>query len=414
MSFQSLADRILNRRSILVVGASVRAAAQSLVAGGYRVLACDLFGDADLREIATVVQDIGEDTVLIPQILKCCRQSQPPVDAWAYVGGWENSPERIDRWSKAMTSLGISLHGASPAMLRSLRNPWWLAEVSQRAGLKPLRLQEENKPRERDVRWLWKPFRSAAGRGIRDAGEHEEPATTKNTDGYFQERSEGRSVSSLWMTDARGSTECLGWMTVPPAVTSSPYWYHGSEGPIVVPEDLREAATLLAKTIVQETSLRGLWGLDAVLDKHGLRPLEINPRYTAACEILERCSGRSLMREHLAAWESAPGQAPPPEGANSKYGLKRILYLSRPLPNQDLISLREAWRQDGIILADISQYHGLEDSVLESGMPWCTLIGLGETKDEVVTKINKAARMLVALAGSVGGEIATDGWLKPG
>ena len=41
----------INRPPLVLIGASVRAAAQSARRGGYRVIGIDLFGDTDTREL---------------------------------------------------------------------------------------------------------------------------------------------------------------------------------------------------------------------------------------------------------------------------------------------------------------------------------------------------------------------------
>ncbi len=66
---------------VIIVGASVRAAAQSAVRAGYQVLAADLFRDSDLRKCAESirVQDY-------PNGLLDVLSEWPPSD-WLYTGG---------------------------------------------------------------------------------------------------------------------------------------------------------------------------------------------------------------------------------------------------------------------------------------------------------------------------------------
>src|SRR5262249_25634739 len=63
------------------------------------------------------------------------------------------------------------------------------------------------------------------------------------------------------------------------------------------------ALDAIGRLLVKSLGLRGLFGVDFVLE--GGRPwvVEVNPRYTASVEILELAGHRSFLREHAAAFD---------------------------------------------------------------------------------------------------------------
>src|SRR5262245_29259757 len=89
-----------NARSLIVVGASARAAAYSAWRAGFAPLACDLFGDADLRRLCP--WSLARD---YPAGLVATASQQPPC-AWLFTGGLENHPSIVDDIARERPLLG--------------------------------------------------------------------------------------------------------------------------------------------------------------------------------------------------------------------------------------------------------------------------------------------------------------------
>jgi predicted ATP-grasp superfamily ATP-dependent carboligase len=86
-------------------------------------------------------------------------------------------------------------------------------------------------------------------------------------------------------------------------------------GPLDLPRGTRAALIAAGEALAGECGLRGLFGLDFLLDGSAVRPVELNPRYTAAVEILEHARCLRALELHAAAW-GAPVDPPPPAGSD--------------------------------------------------------------------------------------------------
>src|SRR5215213_3758283 len=89
---------------------------------------------------------------------------------------------------------------------------------------------------------------------------------------------------------------------------------------------LLSRATALASAVAQEFGLRGLNGVDFVARQGVPIPIEVNPRYTASMELVERATGISLFALHA---DSCAGRlAAAPAMPTRVYG-KAIVYARR-------------------------------------------------------------------------------------
>ena len=85
-----------------------------------------MFADSDLRERCDVVAVSDYPSGLIAVL----EGDQP--GGWIYVGGLENHPTLVDRWSRVRPLLG------NPgSVLRRVRNPRLVADALRSAGLRP-------------------------------------------------------------------------------------------------------------------------------------------------------------------------------------------------------------------------------------------------------------------------------------
>ena len=130
------------------------------------------------------------------------------------------------------------------------------------------------------------------------------------SDEFLQERISGQPASAVYVGIAARAI-CLGatrqligcdWLHVPSA-----FQYAGSIGPIV---GLHRRLDVLGQTLVERFGLRGIFGVDLILDGERVRPIEVNPRYPASFEILERASGGALFGVHAEAFRGSRGMDP--------------------------------------------------------------------------------------------------------
>jgi predicted ATP-grasp superfamily ATP-dependent carboligase len=75
-------------------------------------------------------------------------------------------------------------------------------------------------------------------------------------------------------------------------------------------DELVERATALARTVTSAFALRGLNGLDFIARDGVPVPIEVNPRYSASMELVERAGGGSLFGAHLDACAGRLAESP--------------------------------------------------------------------------------------------------------
>lgn len=318
--------RIEMKEPLLIVGASGRAAAVSAHRIGLRVIAADLFADQDLQAVAEArripAADYPHRTLNV--------LADVASTSWMYTGGLENFASVV-----AAISRRHRLYGNGPENLRRVRDPESAVRVWEEAGINAPRVAIGSTRPDANVSWLCKPIRSCGGEGICEAGQ-ESAASVNQSDVYYQEFIRGRSVAGVYVADGR-EARLLGvtrqWLAsdLVPAIRPqrmSPFAYVGSWGPLCLGNAQRDAWRRLGTIAATSFELRGLFGIDAIQTaEHAIVPVEINPRFTASVEIMERSCGVRAVELHLRACRGElPGsEVLVPDG---KWG-KAILYATQ-------------------------------------------------------------------------------------
>jgi predicted ATP-grasp superfamily ATP-dependent carboligase len=303
--------------SLLIFGASARAAAFSALRAGLEPWCADLFGDEDLRAKAP---SLRVPAGAYPQAFLdlVCRELPGP---WMFTGGLENHRLLVQEMARRRP-----LWGNGADALAACRSPHRVAALLAKAGLPyPALLPADRAPPE--GRWLFKPSSGAGGAGIRAAGK-------RRGRGYLQEFIEGQSCAALYVGDGKqarwlGTTRQLvgeNWLH------AAPFHYCGSIGPLLQGPPLRQAFERLGQVLAAGCGLRGLFGIDCVLRDGVPWPVEINPRYTASVEVLEHAGGTAALTPHRRAFETgAQGPAPEPKDPADQFVGKAILFARAPL-----------------------------------------------------------------------------------
>jgi predicted ATP-grasp superfamily ATP-dependent carboligase len=270
-------------RNILLVGASVRAAAASTMRAGFAPWCIDLFSDADLAR-ACPARRVSLDRYprgLIEEL------AFGPAGPWLYGGGLENHPDLLDVPDR-------ELWGNLAGVVRAVRDPACFADA----------LTKFDVPRIKPPffgRCLVKPLRSSGGLDVRFWA----PKRAVPNNCYLQEYAEGLPASAVFV-GASGRSRLLGatrqLIGCPWSHAERPFQYAGSIGPL---DCRRESLESLGQTLVDAFGLRGVFGVDFLLAGDRIRPVEVNPRYPASLEILERITQQPLLAHHFAAFGSA-------------------------------------------------------------------------------------------------------------
>lgn len=304
---------------LLIVGGSVRAAVMSARRAGFEPIAIDRFADADLQEVCPAFQRYDE----LRQLPKLARQM--PAADWMYTGPLENRHRLVERLAKQRILLGNDR-----ATLRKLRDPWCVAGALARAGLQaPELIAAPEVATGKD--WLRKPLWAAGGFGIERFGLGESGRVGHGGLMYFQKFIPGRSIGATFL-GASGRAVLVGvteQLLGPAWGGSREFQYVGSVGPVALSPEHARSLTQIGDCLAERFSVRGLFGVDAIVNDEGVWPVEVNPRYTASVEILERALNFAAIRWHVEACRSGElpesGSATAPKDGLDQFA-KAIVY----------------------------------------------------------------------------------------
>lgn len=316
------------RPHVLIAGVSARACAESAARAGYRVTAVDAFGDLDLRAVADVVVLRREAGTPFGPAAAAAAAGRVAARLVAYTSNFENSPRAVSALARGRTLLGNS-----PPVLEQVRNPMVLMRALRARGL-PTPATRASAPVSPDGRrWLLKPRRSGGGHGTVPWRQ----GRRVPRGAYLQERIEGVAGSIVFAADGRRmvplglSRQLVGEQ----AFGARGFRYCGSllasGGPPLFErqEELLERAAALATAVTEAFGLRGLNGVDFIARAGVPLPLEVNPRWSASMELVERATGASLFRLHAAACAGRLPRAPRPR--NARVQGKAIVFARRAI-----------------------------------------------------------------------------------
>ncbi|PYP12295.1 MAG: hypothetical protein DMD56_04520 [Gemmatimonadetes bacterium] len=318
---------------VLLAGVSTRGFAESAVRAGYDVIAVDGFGDLDLRACATEVHVVrvggrfrARAAVAAVRDVSC--------EAAVYEAGFENHPGAV----RALAARRV-LWGNPPAVLARARDPRRLARVVGKAGLPAPRVRLTRPAPGVRGGWVVKPLHSGGGDGVAVWRTGRGAPMPRRS--YFQERIVGVTGSIVFVADGRravplGLSRVLAGET---AFGADGFRYCGNilgaAGDPQFPADERllDRATLLAQTVTRAFGLVGVNGVDFVARRGLPWAIEVNPRYTAAMELVERAYGISMFDVHVRAcrhslptFDLAAARRRAPDAVG-----KAIVYARRPI-----------------------------------------------------------------------------------
>jgi uncharacterized protein len=354
---------------VLIAGVTTRALAVSAAKAGYRVTAVDAFGDLDLRAVAEVIPVSRELASRRAPLASVMAGARTPADLVVYTSNFENYPGAVARLSQ-----GRCLLGNSPEVLTRVRNPIELARVLRRHGLATPETRA-TVPSAGSARrsWLLKPRRSGGGHGIRSWSSGKPLPRTS----YLQRRVAGIPGSIVFAADGNAAV-LLGFsrQLVGDARLGAPrFRYCGSLlGTPSIPlfrrqGELLEQAAALVGIVTRQFGLVGVNGIDFIAHNGVPYPIEVNPRYCASMELVERSQGVSIFGVHT---DACRGILPPAPAPGILLQGKAIVFARRDVVLGDTRPwTRHSW------LADIPH----PGERIGGGHPICTVYA--EARDEM-------------------------------
>jgi predicted ATP-grasp superfamily ATP-dependent carboligase len=349
--------------------------AVSAARAGYQVTAIDAFGDRDLRASARVI-GAPQSSRFDPHAA-ALSAADVAADLVAYTANLENYPAEVGR-----LAIGRRLLGNPPDVLMRVRNPIELMRVLRRAGFSVPTTRATATP-ALGGDWLLKPRRSGGGHGVSawQCGD------TVPRSSYLQERIDGTPGSVVFAANGHDakvlglSRQLVGDIRF----GARDFRYCGSllagrAGPLF-PQQSRLAVTAkaMARVIALEFGLVGLNGIDFMARSGVPYPVEVNPRYSASMELIERAWGTSLFELHARACEGK---------------------LPAEIPVADLIEGKAVvFARGELVMRETGSWLGNESFAdvphsgehIESGRPICTVLARARSAGACMRRLTRLA-----------------------
>jgi predicted ATP-grasp superfamily ATP-dependent carboligase len=355
------------------------------------VTAIDAFGDLDQHpsvRALSVPRDFGAR--FTPTAAARVARSIEG-DAATYLSSFENHPKAV-----GLLGSGRELWGNPPSVLRRVRDPFELTRVLRKRGHAVLSIRVNP---TRTGRWLLKPVLSGGGGRVRVW----QPGRRVPRGFYLQEFVEGTPGSIVFVA-ARGRAVPIGisrQLAGEPAFGATGFKYCGS---ILAPagdkqfarnradSGLVRAASALARTIAEEFELVGVNGLDFVARDGVPYAIEVNPRWTASMELVERAYGFSVFGAHAAACVN--GVLPASRDFKLGAARRRVQAFGKAIvfARHDVVWLGKSGGQTPPWILDVP--HPRE--TIAAGRPICTVFATGRDALECHAALVDRARRVYA------------------
>jgi uncharacterized protein len=359
----------------LITGVSTRAIAESAVKSGHDVFAIDYFGDSDQKQIIknySLLRDFNlpfraENLIEV--------SSRFDFDSLVYISNFENFPDLIEKLPHHVRILGNS-----PQALRKVRD-WKILRDFMTANNIPfpktLLPGEENRVNGQ-VGWLLKPTNSGGGSRIKPwEGER------LSDNQIIQRYVEGIPASACFIADGHKSvliglsTQLIGL----DELGAQGFTWCGNILPL--PLDEKESNNIIGQMekitslFTVYFNLKGACGIDFIIsrDQKGrLTPylLEINPRYTASMELVEKAYNINIYSLHVQALQGNLPDFTLADKHSTRFYAKGILFTRSDIKIKNTAN----WKNRRI--RDIP----FEGDMIEKGHPVCTLLADGSDYNE--------------------------------
>lgn len=355
-------------KPVLIVAQSGRALTASAAKAKITAHVIDRFADSDTRTVAASCQAVagkGQDFDAEQLQSALMQFATVPLAGVITGSGLEAQPELLDWIAQRWPLIG------NPAeVIRSCKEPGRFFALLDRLRIPypDVRLVEP----DAEPGWLLKQTGGAGGAHISAFSNEKTPAANC----YLQQKITGRAMSIVILANGT-SARLLGinetWAVAP---DRDDYRYAGAISLTRVDNKLYAALMDITATLVRALQLRGLCGIDLIVDHlDRCYVLEVNPRPTATFELHE--TGDSLLQAHIAA---CTGRLPSIHKQQTACRAHRIVYTGTAL-QIPAIDWPE-WVSD----------RPVPGKQVAAGMPVCTIHAGGTETDSDTVKSQLASR----------------------
>jgi predicted ATP-grasp superfamily ATP-dependent carboligase len=381
---------------VLLAGVSTRAAAESAARAGFAVTSIDAFADVD-QHPSVCAQSLGHR--FTPDAAARAAVAIP-CDAVAYASNFENHPNAIGELAR-----GRALWGNPGNITRRVRDPNLLSRALHRKGLAapdvanepPIEDEAPPLASRREASWLVKPRASGGGHRVRPwrHGMRLPP------DCYLQEFIDGTPTSIVFVASSRQAVP-IGFcrqLIGQDAFGSSGFRYCGNILTAAGEDDeVIGAASAVAGAVCEEFGLVGVNGIDMMVKDGVPYAIEVNPRWCASMELVERAYALSVFGAHAAVWRD--GVVPNFDLAQARRGAratgKAVVFARREVvvgDTRDWLVERDAAAAAAGDLRDIPS----PGTRIRAGRPVCTVFASGRASGECHAELVRRANRVYAL-----------------
>ena len=357
----------------LLVGNSVRYLAQSAHAATTAVVAVDAFADVDTRAASVFHERISSCTA--HALSRAAAAVTGDCSGWIYGAGFEDDPGALSWLARRRPGM----LGNDPSVLHWLAQPRRRFALLEELGIAYPEVMFESPPAP--AAWLAKPPGGCGGSAVRRASD---PVATGPA-GYFQRYVNGPLCSLTFAADG-AAIMGIGFnrlMARYPA--AGDFRFAGAIGGLQPSPAVRERMLETARRLTRALGLRGVNGLDFVLQRGEPLLLDLNARPPASLELYETILPRGGCLTHV---DACRGRLPAQPGSDVVRGL-RIVYARRP------ITVRcvewPSWVSDCPV----------PGSSIPAEAPLCTVHAEGRTIEAVAGQLRQHTDSVLRLAGSV-------------
>lgn len=383
---------------ILIVGVSTRAIAESAVSSRPGVITLDYFGDRDQKALVenySLLRDFK-----LPFSAKALLQASRRLkfDAVVYISNLENHPNVVKKLAQ-----GRVLLGNSEAVLRQVRDWRALRQCCGAEGiLCPLTLLPgEERKADPAVRWLHKPILSGGGHGIESW--NGQPIDDAH---ILQAQVEGRPASMAFAADGQrsvviGVTEQIIGRE---ELGAKGYRWCGNILPLKLEASKKDGfigvIEKMAARLTHRFGLRGVNGVDLVIAQgRDGEPspflVEINPRYSASMEMVDRAYGLNVFSAHLDALEGRLPAFSLAEHLEGPYLGKGIVFAHKTVTMPETKNWVKRGRRD----------IPCPGERIDAGHPICTVLAEGEERETCLKNLLASVEDVRWETGDESGEL---------
>ena len=360
-----------------VAALSTRALAEAARDDGFEVIALDLFGDADTRRACSQWASIGAPGSMhidADRLLTSLRglAQRGDVVGWIAGSGLEGRPELLAQGAALLPLLGTQADAVKRVRDSHAFFAFLDAEQIAHPAVRATALDDT-------AGWLIKDAHGCGGWHIRRAPVRSGEAMPPHH--YFQREMPGTPMSATFIADGREAC-VLGFNEqIVRSFGERPFVYCGVVGPVALAPDVAGRITAVVRALTREFDLRGLCGLDFLLDDETFGVLEVNPRPPASMALY----GRGTMAAHVRACLHGDLPRAPWLIVERTVAGTEIVYASRPLSLDSAAMQRLAQRPECHDLpADATRF--------EAGDPVCSVSARGAGAAQVRALLERARK----------------------